>query len=153
MQRQQRGELAPVGEALANLPGQVKSLRDASPQARHHFTRLDQVNQFVGVRFAGPELGFMARMMLLCSLPRTNPGNRHQYKRVNGPWGRPPDVLQQRYSARTRPPVRSSTRVPSELSRHRTSRNRFGPRRAGMGRGTAVPSRKTLANHCVGGLA
>ena len=28
----------------------------------------------------------MARMMVLCSLPRTNPGNRHQYKRVNGPY-------------------------------------------------------------------
>ena len=26
----------------------------------------------------------MARMMALCSLPRTNPGNQHQYKRVNG---------------------------------------------------------------------
>ena len=28
----------------------------------------------------------MARMMVLCSLPRTNPGNQHQYKRVNGPY-------------------------------------------------------------------
>ena len=28
----------------------------------------------------------MARMMALCSLPRTNPGNRLQYKRVNGPY-------------------------------------------------------------------
>ena len=26
----------------------------------------------------------MARMMALCSLPRTNPGNRKEYKRVNG---------------------------------------------------------------------
>ena len=25
-------------------------------------------------------------MMALCSLPRSNPGNRHQYKRVNGPY-------------------------------------------------------------------
>ncbi len=33
------------------------------------------------------DLGFMARMMMaLCSLPRTNPGNRHQYKRQNGPY-------------------------------------------------------------------
>ena len=31
-------------------------------------------------------LGFMARLLALCSLPRTNPGNRHQYKRVNGPY-------------------------------------------------------------------
>ena len=28
----------------------------------------------------------MARMMVLCSLPRTNPGDRLQYKRVNGPY-------------------------------------------------------------------
>ena len=28
----------------------------------------------------------MARLMALCSLPRTNPGNRFQYKRVNGPF-------------------------------------------------------------------
>ena len=28
----------------------------------------------------------MARMMVLCSLPRTNPGNRLQYVRVNGPY-------------------------------------------------------------------
>ena len=25
-------------------------------------------------------------VMALCSLPRTNPGNRHQYKRANGPF-------------------------------------------------------------------
>ena len=31
-------------------------------------------------------MGFMARMMALCSLPRTNPGNQLQYKRVNGPY-------------------------------------------------------------------
>ena len=28
----------------------------------------------------------MARMMVLCSLPRTNPGDRLRYKRVNGPY-------------------------------------------------------------------
>ena len=28
----------------------------------------------------------MARLMALCSLPRSNPGNRLQYKRVNGPY-------------------------------------------------------------------
>ena len=32
-------------------------------------------------------MGFMAWLMALCSLPRTNPpGNRLQYKRVNGPY-------------------------------------------------------------------
>ena len=33
-----------------------------------------------------PDLGFMARLMALCSLPRTNPGDRKEYKRVNGPY-------------------------------------------------------------------
>ena len=43
MQRQ-RGELVPVGEVVADLDGPVKAIREASPQARHHFTRFDQVN-------------------------------------------------------------------------------------------------------------
>ena len=28
----------------------------------------------------------MARLLALCSLPRSNPGDRLQYKRVNGPY-------------------------------------------------------------------
>ena len=78
--------LVPIGEAFGGLDGPVKAIRNASPQARHHFTQTDQVNQLVGASEADPDLGFMARLMALCSLPRTNPGNRHQYKRVNGPY-------------------------------------------------------------------
>ena len=85
MQRKRDG-LVPIGDALSDLGGPVKAIREASPQALHHFTRFDQVNQLVGASEADPDLGFMARMMALCSLPRTNPGNRHQYKRVNGPY-------------------------------------------------------------------
>ena len=85
MQRQ-RGELVPIGEVVADLDGPVQAIRDASPQALHHFTRFDQVNQLVSASEADPERGFMVRMMALCSLPRTNPGNQHQYKRVNGPF-------------------------------------------------------------------
>ena len=44
------------------------------------------MNQLVGASEADPDLGFMARLMALCSLPRSNPGNRLQYKRVNGPY-------------------------------------------------------------------
>ena len=44
MQRQ-RGELVPIGEVIDDLDGPVKAIREASPQARHHFTRFDQVNQ------------------------------------------------------------------------------------------------------------
>ena len=81
-----RDGLVPIGEALADLGGPVKELREASPQAVHHFTQADQVNQLVGASEADPDLGFMARLMALCSLPRTNPGDRIRYKRVNGPY-------------------------------------------------------------------
>ena len=84
MQRQ-RGELVPIGDALADLPGPVKALIPSRPTQRH-FTRFDQVNQLVTASEADPDLGFMARTMALCSLPRSNPGNRLQYKRVNGPF-------------------------------------------------------------------
>ena len=85
MQRQ-RGELVPVAEVIADLPGPVQALRKTPPPARRGFTLADQVNQLVSASEADPDLGFMARMLVLCSLPRTNPGNRHQYKRQNGPY-------------------------------------------------------------------
>ena len=85
MQRQRDG-LVPVGEIIADLPGPVKAIREATPQAVHHFTRFDQVNQLVEAGEADPDMGFMARLLALCCLPRANPGNRHQYKRVNGPF-------------------------------------------------------------------
>ena len=64
----------------------MKALCEASPQARHHFTRFDQVEQLVVASEATADTGFMARLMMLCSLPRTNPGRQLQYKRVNGPY-------------------------------------------------------------------
>ena len=85
MQRQ-RGELVPIGDALSGLGGPMKAIRDDSPQARRGFTVADQVNQLVSASEADPDLGFMARLMALCSLPRSNPGNRKEYKRGNGPF-------------------------------------------------------------------
>ena len=85
MQRQGR-ELVPISEVFADLSGPVKSIRAASPRAQRHFTRADQVNQLVSASESDPDLGFMARLMALCSLPRTNPGNRLLYKRQNGPY-------------------------------------------------------------------
>ena len=85
MQRQ-RGELVPIDDALSGMGGPMKAIREATPQALHHFTRFDQVNALVAASEADPDLGFMARLMALCSLPRTNPGNRKEYKRVNGPF-------------------------------------------------------------------
>ena len=80
----QRGELDPIGDAVSGLDGPVQALRKAP--ARRGFTLADQVHQLVAASEADPDLGFMARTMALCSLPRTNPGNRIQYRRVNGPY-------------------------------------------------------------------
>ena len=82
--RRQRGELVPIGEVIDDLAGPVTAIRDDSPQARHSFTVADQVDRLVWASEAAPDRGFMARTMALCSLPRSNPGNRLQYKRVNG---------------------------------------------------------------------
>ena len=84
MQREQG--LVPVAEALADLPGPVKAIREVTPQARRGFTLSDQVHQLAAAREADVDRGFMGRTMALCSLPRSNPGNRLQYKRVNGPF-------------------------------------------------------------------
>ena len=43
MQRKRNG-LLPAAEVLSGLGGPVKAIREASPQARHHFTQADQVN-------------------------------------------------------------------------------------------------------------
>ena len=43
MQRQ-RSELVPIGDAVSGL-ADVPAIRDASPQAVHHFTQADQVKQ------------------------------------------------------------------------------------------------------------
>ena len=60
-----------------------------NPQKVYHWTLAKQADLLVGAREArehgGAALGFMTRMLALCSLPRTNPGRRKEYKRVNGP--------------------------------------------------------------------
>ena len=75
MERRQ-GSLVPIGKASGSLDGPVKMIHDTSPKARCHFTQADQVNQLVSANESDPDLGFMARLMTLCCLPRTNPGNR-----------------------------------------------------------------------------
>ena len=81
-----RNGLVPVAEAIADLPGSALAIREATPQALHHYTRFDQVNALVGASEADADLGFMARLLALCSLPRTNPGDRWRYIRRNGPY-------------------------------------------------------------------
>ena len=88
MPRKQDG-FVPLGNVAGSveLPGgRGLTHRAATPPARRHFTRLHQVTQLVGASEADADLGFMARMLALCSLPRTNPGNRDKYVRRNGPY-------------------------------------------------------------------
>ena len=86
MERKRDG-FVPLGDVVAGveLPD-GRALTPSAPQARHHFTRLDQIDQLVEASEADAELGFMARLLALCSLPRTNPGDRLQFKRANGPY-------------------------------------------------------------------
>ena len=65
--------LGDVAEAVAFPGDRALTHRAAASPARRHFTRLDQVTQLVGASEADADLGFMARMLALCSLPRTNP--------------------------------------------------------------------------------
>ena len=81
-----RDELVSTGAVFSVLGGKVKEALQPSPQGVHHFTRFDQVDQLVGASETDPDMGFMARLLALCSLPRTNPGTRLQFKRVNGPY-------------------------------------------------------------------
>ena len=82
-----QSSLVPIGEVVSGLDDVlVPAIRDGSPQAWRSFTVADQVEQLVTASEADPDRGFMARTMALCSLPRSNPGNRTQYKRVNGPY-------------------------------------------------------------------
>ena len=58
----------------------------AGKAARRSFTRFDQVTQLVSASEADPDLGYIARLLAFCSLPRSNPGNRIRYVRRNGPF-------------------------------------------------------------------
>ena len=65
----------------------LQNLRNGTLESQlHHFTRLDQVTQLVRTSEAEADVGFMARLLALCSLPRTNPGDRKEFIRRNGPY-------------------------------------------------------------------
>ena len=78
----ERSGFVPIADLALDLPGVQVPARH---QARH-FTQLDQVTQLIAAREADAELGFMARLLALCSLPRTDPKQRLQYVRRNGPY-------------------------------------------------------------------
>ena len=66
------GELVPIGEVVSGLDD-VPTIRDDSPQARRGFTVADQVDRLVWASEADPEMGFMGRLLALCSLPEATP--------------------------------------------------------------------------------
>ena len=79
--------LKSAASLLPDLPIRSPALGHSAVRRNgRHFTIADQVNQLAAASEADPDRGFLARTMALCSLPRSNPGNRHQYKRVNGPY-------------------------------------------------------------------
>ena len=80
------GELVTIGEAVSGLDDGPSLGHSAVRRNRRTFTLADQVDRLVGASEATPDRGFLGRTMALCSLPRSNPGNRLQYKRVNGPF-------------------------------------------------------------------
>ena len=82
-----RGGFVPLDDiaGAVELPN-GRALTPAAPQALHHFTRLDQIDQLVEASEVDADLGFMARLLALCSLPRTNPGDQKEYIRRNGPY-------------------------------------------------------------------
>jgi hypothetical protein len=77
------GKLLPGFEELFSN----KTSEDTTTQKRHHFTRNKQIDALTNIAVdPNTDMGFMARLLTLCSLPRTDPGNRLQYKRQNGPY-------------------------------------------------------------------
>ena len=81
MARKRESEYAKMQAAFTDLGWPVPA-----PQKFHHFTLAHQVDQLVTARESDPDLGFMARLMALCALPRTSPGRRKEYVRRNGPY-------------------------------------------------------------------
>ena len=78
--------ISDMADGLSLPGGRALIPHAATPQSRNHFTTLHQIDQLIEASEADADLGFMARLIALCSLPRTNPGDRLQFRRVNGPY-------------------------------------------------------------------
>jgi len=91
--REDRGELQPISailpgmEALVPLLKEIEQGKALTKQGKHHYTRYKQVDVLTAIgEDPNADMGFMSRLLTLCSLPRTDPGDRLQYKRQNGPY-------------------------------------------------------------------
>ncbi|MCY3843141.1 MAG: replication protein RepA, partial [Acidobacteria bacterium] len=80
-----------LSDVLATpLPGLDPGSPPAPPGAARpapragHWTRDDQIDGLIRVADREPEVGFMVRLLALCTLPRTDPGTLTHYVRRNG---------------------------------------------------------------------
>ena len=86
------GETPPrASGALADPPpesglGGPPARREAALPAPRagHWTRDDQIDSLIRVADSRPDVGFMVRLLALCTLPRTDPGTLTHYVRRNG---------------------------------------------------------------------
>ena len=67
-------------------PATAPVAKRSTPQGRYHHNTAGQISDLLEIRDGSPDIGFMNRIMTLCSLPRTDPGERLQYKRETGPF-------------------------------------------------------------------
>lgn len=65
-------------------PEQAFPLDALTPQATHHYTQQGQVTELVNINSEAPDLGFIARMLTLATMPHSNPGDVENYARING---------------------------------------------------------------------
>ena len=73
-----RDELVPVAEVVSRLDGPVAAIREASPQALHHYTPIRSGKPACLGQRSGLRSRLHGATMALCSLPRTNPGDYPQ---------------------------------------------------------------------------
>jgi hypothetical protein len=84
---QRAGDLLPGFEKLAPILKEAEQEKALTVQGRHHFNRYKQIDALVQIgEEQAADMGFMTRLLTLCSLPRTDPGSRLQYLRQNGPY-------------------------------------------------------------------
>lgn len=84
-----RDDVAPLSAFLPGIMESVKnapSPRPVTPQRQHHHTVVRQIEQLQTIPQDSPEMGFMTRLLTLCSLPRTDPKDLKEYVRRTGPY-------------------------------------------------------------------
>ena len=74
------GELLPGFEVLKPALQEIAQTKAPTVQGRFHYSSFKQFEALHQIaEEQRPDMGFMTRQLTLCSLPRTNPGDRLQY--------------------------------------------------------------------------